>query len=93
MILVSYDISNDKTRTKLSKFLNKFGRKLQYSVYEIHNSPRILQNVLNEIESKYKKKFEAADSVVIWSICEGDKKKTIRYGCAQNEEKDVVVFS
>ena len=93
MLLISYDISNDKVRTKFSKFLGKFCRKMQYSVYEIHNSDRVLENIQEEIEHKYKKKFVGGDSVVIFPICEGDKKKIVRYGYAANEEKEVVVFS
>lgn len=41
MIIVSYDISNDKRRTKFSKYLMKFGHRIQYSVFEIDNSDRI----------------------------------------------------
>lgn len=93
MILLSYDISNDKVRTKFAKFLNRFGRRIQYSVYEIRNSQRVLQNVLSEIELKYKKHFTGADSVVIFQICEADKKKVRRYGYAKNEESEVVIFS
>jgi CRISPR-associated protein Cas2 len=93
MILLSYDIANNKIRTKFAKFLNRYGRRLQYSVFEIHNSQRVLQNVLDEIELSYRKKFTGADSVVIFQICEGDKKKIRRYGYAENEERDVVVFS
>lgn len=93
MLLVSYDISDDKVRTRFSKFLGKFCRKVQYSVYEIRNSGRVLENIQTEIEMKYKKQFTGADSVVIFPICEGDKKKIVRYGYAANEEKDVVIFS
>ena len=92
MLLLSYDFSNDRARTKFSKFLDKFGHRMQYSVYEIHNSPRVLQNIKTEIELKYKKSFTGADSIVIFQICEGDKKKVVRYGYAENEEKEVVVF-
>ena len=92
MLLLSYDFSNDRARTKFSKFLNKFGHRMQYSVYEIRNSPRVLQNIKTEIELKYKKSFTGADSIVIFQICEGDKKKVVRYGYAENEEKEVVVF-
>lgn len=93
MLILSYDISSDKVRTKFAKFIAKFGRKIQYSVYEIRNSPRVLENITEEIEKCYKKKFTGADSVLIFAICEGDKKKIIRYGYAANEEKEVVVFS
>lgn len=32
--IVSYDIPNDKRRTKVSKILEGFGRRAQYSVFE-----------------------------------------------------------
>jgi CRISPR-associated protein Cas2 len=92
MILITYDITDNKLRTKFSKFINKYGRKVQYSVYEIKNSQRILQNIKNEIELRYKKKFKGSDSVLIFNISEPDSKKIIRYGYAKNEEMDVVVF-
>lgn len=92
MLILAYDFSDDRTRTRFSRFIHKFGRKIQYSVYEIRNSPRILQNIKNEIELVYKKTFTGADSVCIFQLCEGDKKKVLRYGYAENDEKDVVVF-
>lgn len=93
MIILSYDITNDKTRTKFAKFLCKYGRRLQYSVFEIRNSQRVLQNILDEIEYKYGKQFTGSDSVVIFQLCETDKRKVRRYGYATNEEREVVVFS
>jgi CRISPR-associated protein Cas2 len=57
MLIVSYDIHNDKLRTKFSKLLKKFGRMLQYSVYEIKNSDRILKILLKEIELNFAPKF------------------------------------
>ena len=41
MLLVSYDISDDKLRTHFAKFLSKYGYRLQYSIFEISNSPKI----------------------------------------------------
>jgi len=92
MIIVSYDFENDKKRNKFSKFLKKYGRKIQYSVYEIKNSPRVLQNILSEIKLKYEKEFTGSDSILIFNICEGCQKKIKRYGYAKNEEKDIIVF-
>ena len=45
MTLISYDISNDKLRTKFSKYIRKYGPRIQYSVYEIDNTPRILDTL------------------------------------------------
>lgn len=92
MLIVSYDFEENRPRAKFSKFLKKFGGKMQYSVFEIKNSPRILKNILSEVELKYKKQFTGSDSIVIIPLCETCEKKMVRYGYAENEEKDVVVF-
>lgn len=55
MILLSYDISNNKLRTRFSKFLSKYGHRLQYSVFEIDNSDTILRNVITQIITTFEK--------------------------------------
>lgn len=70
-----------------------YGRRLQYSVYELKNSSRVLNNVIKEIELSFKKQFQSTDSVVIFTTCEACKKKIVRYGHAVHEEKGVVIFS
>lgn len=86
MLLVSYDISNDKVRTRFSKFLSKFGFRLQYSVFEINNSEAVLRNIQTEIENNYSKFFTEEDSIIIFKLSETCKKTC--YGYAKNEEKD-----
>ena len=89
MLIVSYDISNDKTRTKFSKFLKQYGRRLQFSVYEINNSERFLNNVIFEIKNNFEKRFTESDSVFIFDM---KKDKVHRFGYALNEEKDFLIF-
>lgn len=89
MIILSYDIENDKLRTRLSKFLLGYGRRIQYSVYEINNSQRILDIVIVEIKSKFEKKFSQSDSVYIFRV---DSKKMLRFGYPKNEESDLVMI-
>ena len=57
MIRVSYDISDDKLRTNFAKYLFKFGQRIQYSVFEIDNSTRILDNIISDLKNKYEKRF------------------------------------
>ena len=52
MVIISYDISNDKKRAKFNKYIRKFGHMLQYSVYEIDNSERILKNIITDINNR-----------------------------------------
>ncbi|OIO15734.1 CRISPR-associated endonuclease Cas2 [Candidatus Gottesmanbacteria bacterium CG11_big_fil_rev_8_21_14_0_20_37_11] len=92
MLIVSYDFTNNKTRSKFAKFLKKYGRRMQYSVFSVHNSPRVLRNILTEIEAKYKKLFTKTDSIVIFPVCEGCRGKTIRYGSAHHDIENVVYF-
>jgi CRISPR-associated protein Cas2 len=90
MLIVSYDFEDDKTRTRFSKFLEKYGHRIQYSVFEIRDSERVLQNILTEVELRYKKSFSGSDSIVIFRICQGCKQKVKRYGYARHEETDLI---
>ncbi len=93
MLLVTYDISNTKKRTKFSKFLEKYGNRVQYSVFKIKNSKRILNIITATIEQKFAKYFEAQDSIYIFTICEGCNAKVHKYGYAVYEDKDVIYFA
>ena len=91
MVIVSYDISNDKLRTKFAKYLSRFGHRLQYSVFEIDNSERIVDNIVNDLKNKYDKSFSQEDSVIIFKLsssCE-----VLRFGYAKNDEKDFIIIS
>ena len=68
MVVVSYDISNDKLRTKFAKYLSRFGHRLQYSVFEIDNSEKIVNNIVNDLKNKYEKSFSQEDSVIIFKL-------------------------
>jgi CRISPR-associated protein Cas2 len=90
MLIVTYDISNDKLRTKFSKFLEKHGYRLQYSVFQLKNSERILNIVLAEIEGRFLKRFTESDSVLIVPISSADEKKIIKMGCAKHLDDDIL---
>ena len=90
MILISYDIKNNKLRNKFSKFIKKFGYRLQYSVYEITNSKRMLANINNQIKNNFESKFDQSDSVIIIETSENC--KITRYGYAKNDEDDIIII-
>lgn len=90
MLLVSYDISNDKVRARFSKFLAKFGYRIQYSVFELKNSERILENIITTIENYYAPKFGQADSIYIFNLSKSC--KVIKYGYAKNEDEDLIII-
>lgn len=87
MIIISYDISDDKTRNRFAKLLAAQGAiRLQFSVYEVHNTHRIVENLKAKIEA-FSRNFTMGDSVLIF---ETDSHKTIKYGHAIHREQPVV---
>lgn len=89
MIIISYDISNDKKRRHFQKFIEKFGHRLQYSVYEIENSERILNNVITQIENKFEKQFDESDSIFIFMLSASC--RTIKYGFPRHEDNELCI--
>lgn len=91
MIIISYDISNDKKRAKFNKYIRKFGHMLQYSVYEIENSEHILNNVMADINNKWLKQFDQTDSVYIFKLSSSC--NILKYGYAKNEDSDLLIVN
>ncbi|PIN75554.1 CRISPR-associated endonuclease Cas2 [Candidatus Woesearchaeota archaeon CG10_big_fil_rev_8_21_14_0_10_37_12] len=90
MIILTYDIQDDHLRTEFSKFILSYGRRLQYSVYEIKNSKRILEIVQEEIKNRFEKRFNQGDSVLIFKITAEN--QISRFGYAKNEETDLLMY-
>ncbi|MBM4065513.1 MAG: CRISPR-associated endonuclease Cas2 [Planctomycetes bacterium] len=89
MLIISYDIADDKLRTRFSKFLSKFGGRLQYSVFEIRNSERVLENITTQITHYFEKRFSQNDSVMIFDLSK--QCKITRYGYAKGDETDLII--
>lgn len=75
--LVSYDIVDDKKRTRLHKMLKNFGARNQYSVFECDLDGKKYV----ELEYKIRKiKIEQGDSIMVYPICSSCESKIIRKG-------------
>lgn len=87
MLVVSYDISDTKLRARFSKMLTKNGAiRLQYSVYEVNNTNRVLENLIIKIDH-FATKFSGADSVIVFDVSDVKLKK---YGNAIHRDTDIV---
>jgi len=66
-VLISYDIEDDKKRTKVSKLLENYGTRVQYSVFEC----LISKEQLKTIKEETKKIINLdTDSIRFYSICD-----------------------
>lgn len=87
MIIISYDISDDKTRNQFVKMLTRQGAiRLQLSVYEINNTRRIIDNLKTRIEA-FSRHFTMNDSVIIFEV---NQNELIKYGHAIHRDQSVV---
>ena len=90
MMIISYDIADDKLRNRFAKMLTKNGAvRLQYSVYEVNNTSRVINNIIVKIEDGFAKQFTGGDSVAIFDI---GNSKVMKFGNAIHRDQDVVYF-
>lgn len=65
-LAITYDISDDRTRTRVFKILESYGAWKQYSVFEMEISD--IQRL--KMEDEIKGRIEAGDKVRIYELCE-----------------------
>ena len=89
MIIISYDIQDNKLRSRFNKYIRRFGFRLQYSVYEIENSQKVLDNISADITNKFEKLFSESDSVIIFNL--SNTCKITRFGYAKNDDESIII--
>lgn len=83
-IVVSYDIPDDRRRTRVMNTLKDFGARVQYSVFECDlkaEDYRRLRQRLNEVVNRRE------DNVRFYVLCQEDVKKRRVWGVERKEAK------
>ncbi len=86
MYLVSYDISNDKRRTKIAKEMENFGMRVQYSVFECSLSHARYTQMYDRLVKLMADDHEG--SIRIYTICENCRQKIVTIGMAKQSLAD-----
>ena len=86
-IIICYDISNTKVRTKFSKYLEKYGVRLQMSAFELEHSTRLLNVIEEQIKQNFEPLFEDCDSIFIFYT---DLNKAVRYGASKHLDNNFI---
>ena len=90
LVMISYDIVEDKKRLKLMKFLRDYGERIQKSVFECNLSSRTYETVKMGIEKIINKR---KDRVRYYRMCEGCKNRIEISGWGEiTEEEEFVVI-
>ena len=89
LVLVSYDIEDDKTRTRLAKKLLDFGPRVQFSVFEADVADKELKKLKQELK---KVKLSEKDSIRLYWLCETCTKKIKIWGKGEiTKDKDYYI--
>jgi len=85
--VVAYDIASDKKRNKLSSLLDRYGKRVQYSLYEIEINKAKLESLLWQIQ-KQKLFDKETDSIRFYDIHKNSIEKSFEL-CKREEPFEV----
>lgn len=88
-ILVSYDIPDNKRRTKLAKILEDYGERVQYSVFECDLTAKQQAKLLKEMEGVM---VVQEDSIRVYRLCVGCVKEIKALGQAKPPAEEPTVY-
>lgn len=90
LVMISYDIVNDKTRLKVMKFLKDYGVRVQKSVFECNLDEDTFKKIKSRLEKIINRK---KDRVRYYKICKAcaDRIEISGWGEFTEEEEFIVV--
>lgn len=88
-ILVSYDIPDNKRRTKIAKIMEDYGERVQYSVFECELTAKQQAKLLKELKGVL---VEQEDSIRLYRLCAGCVKEIKALGQAKPPAEPPVVI-
>jgi CRISPR-associated endonuclease Cas2 len=90
--IVCYDFSDDKARARFCKIVQKYGFRVQYSVFEFKLDRQTWQKFVLELQEK--KFLNGNHNIIIIPITEGVHKKIVKLGNVfMAFDYDTLIFS
>lgn len=87
--LISYDITDNRRRSQIAKYLLDFGQRVQYSVFEVSENEETLENIFVHLQTIIDPK---ADSLRMYRICRSCRQETAFAGKERRYELDDSYF-
>lgn len=84
-VVVSYDISEDKRRTKIHSILKSYGQWVQYSIFECN----LTDTQYAKLRSRLAKVIKTEDSVRFYFLCACCQGKVERIGGEQPRDESI----
>jgi CRISPR-associated protein Cas2 len=88
-VVVSYDISDDKRRTKVWKLLKNYGQWMQFSLFECRVTDKDLVELRHELMNRIKRD---EDSIRIYPLCQACLRSVERIGGEKVREDGPIII-
>ena len=85
LVMISYDVVDDKRRLRLMKFLKDYGTRVQKSVFECNLSLDLYDRVKDEVEKIINRR---KDRVRYYRVCSNCQDKVEIYGWGELTEDE-----
>lgn len=87
--LISYDISDNRRRNQVARYLLDFGQRVQYSVFEVSENPEILEDIFAHLTTLIDAE---ADSLRMYKICRSCRQEMVAAGKERQYQLDDPYF-
>ena len=89
LVIISYDVADDKRRGKIFKALKNFGQWIQYSVFECELEKMQFLKLKDRLDRLIE--ADKDDSIRFYFLCEGCKRQVERIGGEKPREEGAVI--
>ena len=87
--IICYDVPDDRRRTRLAHALDKYGDRVQYSVFEAVLEHRLFDSLMNEMHQLIKPE---EDRIHVYPFCAACADRVQRLGAAGPAPGEEIVF-
>ena len=76
-VIIAYDVADDRRRYHLCKALERYGMRIQYSVFELSLKPKDLHKLVDHLTGLID---NTEDRLLVMQLCGGCRRSVGRYG-------------
>lgn len=87
--LISYDISDNRRRAKVARYLLDFGQRVQYSVFEVSEKKQTIEEIFAHLQTLI---LPESDSIRIYILCRSCQDEIKSLGKGRDYELDAPYF-
>jgi CRISPR-associated protein Cas2 len=76
-VIIAYDVADDRRRYRVCKALERYGERIQYSVFEVYITQKALHKLVDDLHGFLDRQ---EDRLLVMRLCDGCHTSIGRYG-------------